>query len=393
MNFQDASNLQIPEGYVRTIHDKDGRLLWGSVGYDVSFDGNATQTGTPTPDNPQPISVVTGENVVKIEGKNLEPPTWAQSFVTAVNDSSKAQIVTEDGKECLMFKPNAGYNSYDIKNFTLGVYFEPNTQYTVTFDQKSTAQNRHVAIYYTDGTYSVPNYSAINTWETVTIKSTAGKSIAYIAPFYTSGDTYIDVNTIQIELGNQATSYQAFTEQDYTISLGSLELAKIGTYQDRIYKDGEKWYVEKNVGKVVLDGSETWAYYSSYGGFRYRNDDFNVSSNNPSEDLICSHFTVATVRGTSPTAPVIKSYTLNTDSTYIFLCDGTSDVDAFKQWLSAHPTTVYYALATPTTTEITNQSLIDQLEAVYDWVRRHGYNAQVSGDLPIVINRTALPTA
>ena len=37
---------------------------------------------------------------------------------------------------------------------------------------------------------------------------------------------------------------------------------------------------------------------------------------------------------------------------------------ALKTWLGTHNTTVYYALATPTTTEITNEALIAQLEAL-----------------------------
>ena len=41
-----------------------------------------------------------------------------------------------------------------------------------------------------------------------------------------------------------------------------------------------------------------------------------------------------------------------------------ADRTAFLAWLSTHNTTVYYALANPTTTEITNQTLIDQLEAL-----------------------------
>jgi hypothetical protein len=34
-------------------------------------------------------------------------------------------------------------------------------------------------------------------------------------------------------------------------------------------------------------------------------------------------------------------------------------------WLSTHPTTVYYALATPTDTEITDSELIEQLNHIY----------------------------
>ena len=41
-----------------------------------------------------------------------------------------------------------------------------------------------------------------------------------------------------------------------------IELCKIGTYQDYFYKDSGKWYLHKEVGKVVLDGSESWQLFS-----------------------------------------------------------------------------------------------------------------------------------
>jgi hypothetical protein len=47
----------------------------------------------------------------------------------------------------------------------------------------------------------------------------------------------------------------------------------------------------------------------------------------------------------------------------IFKVDSTiaTTIDGWKAWLASHPTTVYYALATPTTTEITNETLLLQL--------------------------------
>lgn len=44
-----------------------------------------------------------------------------------------------------------------------------------------------------------------------------------------------------------------------------------------------------------------------------------------------------------------------------------NDLAGFKTWLSTHNTTVYYVLAEPTTTEITNATLISQLNALYEF--------------------------
>lgn len=53
----------------------------------------------------------------------------------------------------------------------------------------------------------------------------------------------------------------------YEVNLGDIELNKIGTYQDRIYKDSGKWYVEKNIGNIASYNGETITsdYISSTG--------------------------------------------------------------------------------------------------------------------------------
>ena len=43
----------------------------GDSHLDITLKGNTSQTGTPTPDTPIPINVVSGDNTIKVEGKNL----------------------------------------------------------------------------------------------------------------------------------------------------------------------------------------------------------------------------------------------------------------------------------------------------------------------------------
>ena len=335
---------------------------------DFEMQGNATQNGTPTPDAPVAVNTTTGENTVKITGKNLlDCMTPYRTGGTFYNLSVGTQIVAEQSSNVTITQTSNGY-TIAVPSWGGAVYVFPMTVGT-TYHLKYTltSTSNRVSRYALDSDHKVVrqlgNFTTSPLSDNVNITLQSGEAYFAIA-FGSNSAITLTLTEPQLELGSTATSYEPYQGQDYTIDLGSIELAKIGTYRDRIYKNDGKWYVEKQIGKVVLNGSETWAYYSSYGGFRYRNNNFNVSSNNPSEDLICSHFTVATVRGASPTAPVIKAYTLNTDSTYIFLCDGTSDVDAFKTWVSNNKPTLYYALATPTTTEITEQALIDQLEAI-----------------------------
>ena len=435
MNFQDASNLRIPEGYVRTIHDKDGRLLWGSVGYDVSFDGNATQGPLPSQYRQVEYVEATGTQYVntgvRIASAGAQWSATIDIQYTASSSSSQIMLGTGTGAGGWAGQ-NGGFYALGPTDRTtyastqrVQAYLAFGTSASITIESETITRAGSVpdgSVYLLAAAirefaceaklYSCKIYDASNVLVRDFVPcvrksdSVAGLYDMVNMAFYVSNgaDAFIaggnvpspdHPQEIQTVTGEQTVKITDGGEesQEYTVNLGSIELCKIGTYKDRIYKADSKWYVEKQVGKVVLDGSESYTYNPNYGGFRYQNANFNISSANPSEDLICSHFTVATMRGALPTAPIIKTYNSTSDSTYIFICDGTSDVDAFKSWLAAHNTTVYYALATPTTTEITDTTLIAQLVAIYDWIRRYGYNAIVTtpGDnLPIVIDRTPL---
>ena len=81
----------------------------------------------------------------------------------------------------------------------------------------------------------------------------------------TTNDTYYirtvvttaDINIAQLEKGSTATSFVEHQEQTFQVNLGDIELCKIGDYQDKIYKNNGKWYLNKQIGKVVLDGTQT----------------------------------------------------------------------------------------------------------------------------------------
>ena len=59
-------------------------------------------------------------------------------------------------------------------------------------------------------------------------------------------------------------------------------------------------------------------------------------------------------------------------------------------WLATKLPVVYGALKYTTDTQITNTTLISQLNAVHEWLTRYGYNATVTGSLPIIISKTNL---
>ena len=207
---------------------------------------------------------------------------------------------------------------------------------------------------------------------TITTGDTAKYLIAYIINLNEAGEITLQqaLDTLQIERGSVATSYSAY--------MTPIELAKIGTYQDYIWNDGGTWKIHKEVGKVVLDGTET--------GWGVQNDCFRRDFSDALQDtvgytkilVISDHFVGRTVcyRGDLTNGKCAKI--IGTNAQVGFRYDAlNNDVDAFKAWLSTHNTTVYYALATPTDTEITDAELVGQLEALLNYAPWYGDDQNV----------------
>ncbi len=147
-----------------------------------------------------------------------------------------------------------------------------------------------------------------------------------------------------------------------------IELCKIGDYQDYIYKDNDSWYLHKEIGKVVLDGTGDWytssgttqVYYG--GGVGYIQDTTklpcNISSN-------CQ-------------MPNTNIYFYNT---------GLSLAD-FKTLLGTTNAIVYGRLTTPTNTIITDTELIEQLDNLMSATTYYGITNinQQNNDLPFIMD-------
>ena len=160
---------------------------------------------------------------------------------------------------------------------------------------------------------------------------------------------------------------------------------------------GTDWYVHKETGKIVLDGSEdSWSRALIFGGDKYR---FHVdvpsvktTTSETAVGLVISNKLVE-ITNTAQYAGKqgIKVRSNGSPQLFLYIYDtSTMNIDAFKTWLSSNNITCYYALETPTDTKITDTTLLSQLSAVHNWLTRYDYYGIVSGDLPIIINKTEI---
>ena len=162
-----------------------------------------------------------------------------------------------------------------------------------------------------------------------------------------------------IELNNKDTLFHAVTGDTIYENLSAETKASL-TYGN--------WYIEKNIGKVVLNGTENWIRHTGIASWFYYDGIANGYFNNAINNFaLTNYFTqkqysnVANLTngefayGSSDNGATHRLVFKDTDFT------ATAD---FKNWLTTHNVTLYYVLANPTYEIITNTNLIEQLNNI-----------------------------
>ena len=102
-----------------------------------------------------------------------------------------------------------------------------------------------------------------------------------------------NVDTTQLEKGSTLTDYEPYKEQSFDLDL-PFELCKKEDYKNKIYPLNGKWYFEKNIKKILLDGSESLVYgYSQVLDKVVRIDVRNILINSKalsSNKMLCDKF-------------------------------------------------------------------------------------------------------
>lgn len=202
---------------------------------------------------------------------------------------------------------------------------------------------------------------------------------------------------IQTVTGEQTVTINS---TDYPIDLGSIELCKLGTYQDYIYKDGNDWKVHKAIGSFVFDGSDDEGWFRSgsstntmfVGAINIQPLGIYIQPGSGIVPLSETNYFTA-----SSAVEIGSFWIYNTSGGYMQnmrLCiAGTSQstVSDLKNFLSNHNTELNYVLATATDTVITDSALISQLEAIRTARLENGSNtlsnsatgSNLAGDMEI----------
>ena len=156
-------------------------------------------------------------------------------------------------------------------------------------------------------------------------------------------------------------SIQANSDNAGTITLRNIQLEK-GSTATGFEPFGITWYKHKEIGKAIFNGSESWADRPNYDSADRFVLDFAVDENKYAAGKLSNYFQIETLSST--TYPYI--YFSGTQVGVNFSEKGTTTLSDFKAWLSTHNTIAYYVLTTPVNEEITDTTLLEQLNNLID---------------------------
>lgn len=363
----------------------------------------------PNPDYPQDVNVVTGEQTVKMTGKNLfdwaglEQNSGDYANATLTEWNTNGVTITGNASTGVEFASSRGIfrPAASNTNSAFRVYLPDNATVTISADitlleNNYTPKTRIIL----DPGGVVGSSTTLTLNESIRVSQTFNNVAEGVyRPVFSLNSNKLKIENIQLEISSTASPFQPYQSQSYTISLGSTELCKIGDYQDYIYKSGGDWYVHKTVGKSML-GNLNW----TTGGtnqsniYRMQSNGLNGMFVHPTTNSVpltglCTHY-LATRNDEQGTygCNIGISGARTGDNIFIYTPDynTSSSADSFKTWLANNNVTFYYALVAPTDTKITGSTLITQLDAIHQFLTRYGYNSSVTGNLPLIINQTSL---
>lgn len=223
----------------------------------------------------------------------------------------------------------------------------------------------------------------VNSNQSLTLDSNTKKLI-----FSVNSSSTKHFTNLMINQGNTALDYTPY----YNYSPN-----KIGDYEDYIDGTPDNWVLYKNIGKIVLNGSETWVYptqVSSSNYYRFENEAFRTNNCLTHSEYLSSNFIYKNTAWDTQQNVITNTSSANANRLWITidttLLNGTT-INDLKIWLSSHNTEVLYVLSETQPTSITEEPLVSQLNELYYLMSNDDTtNIDVTGNLPMRITASAI---
>lgn len=337
----------------------------------------------PNPSYPEPINVVTGDNEVVVCGKNILKLIKDDTTGGSYDETTQTYTsTTRTGTSCWVFKTLA-----TELNYTFSISSLSNAEYRYCFSDEDVTGSSNIATLTNTSGGTITNGA-------ITVSNNSNKKYLYVSFRVTTQGLTGSLVKPMLEKSNSSTSYEPYQSQTYPISLGSIELCKIGDYQDYIYKENDNWYIHKEIGKARIPDLTGWNYVMS--GLRsifYTNALASTILIPPTSQILpvilATHYIPATQTSTwvNGNIAIRNSSGTGGDAGNIIIVNNA--YNNTTDFLNASSNSyIYYALATPTNTIITDTELISQLEALKGATTYYGITNinQQNNDLPFIMD-------
>lgn len=299
----------------------------------VLLSGNTIQNGTPTVQSPIPIRIVTGNNIISVSGENQIDKTDYPIDLVAENlfDKDDARILRG-----YVYVSDKGIKTSNF-DYSVIVKVKPSTKYIATKMANNPEKQARFRLC-TATNYPQMGGARDNVCNQVISNDTATE----LSITTESNDNYLVIFCYNL---NSTTTLNEM--------LGSLvvreaePIYKEMCEEDYFYKQNDKWYIHKGFGKVTDESGST-----------------SITISDMVSDAKIYSYYGGTVSGNTITYDEAIS-----DTNYI-----------------------YYPLQTPIEEEITNTTLIKQLEAIFKAKSSDDktYISQTNEDLPFKLSVEAI---
>ena len=425
-SYSSVAGTLIPCKYGETIYYNTGNSNFGknlvtqynsnkvSLGFSTLNIGDSSGSYTPTNSDCEYISIRIGYGSATSGTEYTLAPIISKSS----NLTYEPYIINTYNVDLPV--DNLAKVDYNYNQTTNGVTCKVNSNGSISLSGTATANTAFVLstdLHYQKGTYTISCEGLPTSSDKIRIRfrnangsysdGTISVELLYNRTSYSftnrdvnnfeilvlSGVTVDDTLKVQLEKGSKQ---NAFTPYGTTpIELCS---SSDGTKRDYFLHDRtlDKWYWHREIGKVVLNGSESWQVHGAIASWFYVDNLFYGITANAKKDFILSDYFVQQSYNyvTTLTNGECSYASPDGGTTYRLVIKDTdyTTVADFENWLSTHNVTLNYQLATPTNTEITYQPLIDQLNELEKAMSKDGQTniSQVNNDLPFIISASAL---
>ena len=342
------------------------------------------QDGTPSPSTPQTVHSISGNNTISIsDGTDATSYSITLGnveyckigdYADDIKKSTGANLV--NAEDFVNKAPSYTKISENIYDFTTGGTFYSKglkvnikPPFTCTLKIKNgTGNGFRIRFIWEDGTASSGQNSESGTDE-VTLTNTF---------------TYLESRGNLVEIRGDWVTSGTFTMRDFMINYG--------TTGQPYEPYGTSWYIKKEKGKVVLDGSEYWVKETQSNNTNFRTALSTALGGDTTITCKSNYFIGVTgnqsYQGNIDNGIGIgSSKNLRIRSSYF----ETYDTNAFKTWLETNKPILYYVLNTPTYTILSN-TLQTELDNLFNAKSKDNQTiiTQTNNDLPFIIDVKAL---